>query len=486
MIFSSLIFLFAFLPVTMGIYYLLPAKKIWIRNLWLLIASLSFYAFGEPKVVWLMIASILINYGFGLLIDCQRGKPLAKAGLILCIIINLSFLFVFKYLNFSFDTLDLISGHRLSGFVQIPGIALPIGISFYTFQAISYVVDIYRGNGSARRNPLDVGLYISFFPQLIAGPIVRYETIASQIDSRAFEVDNFALGIKRFIIGFAKKVLIANSVAYLADKAFGDVSVGNKIGILYAWTAAICYSIQIFFDFSGYSDMAIGLGKMFGFNFNENFNNPYASVSVTDFWRRWHISLGSWFRDYLYIPLGGSRVGKVRLVFNLFVVWFLTGLWHGADYTFVLWGLMYFVLLTIEKTTGLAKQIESGRINRGIGIFYRIFTLLAVVIGWVLFRADNLGCAYRMYKAMFGIGGDGLISPKEVYIIHDALPALIIALIICIVSPFANKIRNSLSAKTGLVSSFKIICTVLMFVIFLMGISTIVVNSYNPFIYFNF
>ena len=345
MVFSSFVFLIYFLPITVLGYYLMPGKG---KNLWLLLASLIFYAWGEPKYIILMLVSILINYGLGLLIEKENSQAGRKAWMIFSVIYNLGILVWFKYLHFFADTVDSVFG--LSLVKQHPfleTITMPIGISFFTFQILSYVTDVYRKEVKAQRNPLKLALYISLFPQLIAGPIVRYIDVAEQIEHRTITFDKAYRGTVRFMRGFIKKVLLSNTLAQVATMAFDDkLAVGS---MSMAWIGIICYSLQIYFDFSGYSDMAIGLGKIFGFDFLENFNYPYISGSVREFWRRWHISLSSWFRDYLYIPLGGSRKGAWRTYRNMFIVFFVTGLWHGASYNFILWGLFHGVFLVLER-----------------------------------------------------------------------------------------------------------------------------------------
>lgn len=352
MLFSSSVFLFLFLPVVLLVYYL-PLRR-WRQgqNVFLLLASLGFYAWGEPWFVLVMLGSILANYGFGLWVDaCKRAGRTCAPPLVTALAVNLGILFVFKYLTFTLGILN-----RLGAAFVIPGIELPIGISFFTFQALSYVLDVHRDRGEVQRSPLKVGLYISFFPQLIAGPIVKYETVAQQIDHRKEIWADFSAGCSRFIVGLGKKVLLSNQLAVVADRAFGQ---GDGLSASFAWLGALCYTLQIYYDFSGYSDMAIGLGKMFGFHFLENFNYPYISRSITEFWRRWHISLSTWFRDYVYFPLGGSRVNsKAKHIRNLFVVWLLTGVWHGANWTFLAWGLFYFVLLVLEKYGGLGRGLS--------------------------------------------------------------------------------------------------------------------------------
>ena len=339
MVFSSTVFLFLFLPFLLFIYYVLLRNNINLKNILLFISSLFFYAWGEPVVVLLMILSIIINYFFGLSMQSRYRKVF----LVLSVIYNLSFLFIFKYLDFAIEILGVVFRTDFMKF----NIALPIGISFYTFQIMSYVIDVYRKEVKPQKNVLYLGLYVSLFPQLIAGPIVRYSTIEDEILHRKENLKLFKSGIERFIIGFSKKLIIANNVGFIVDKIYAMSN--DSLTTAFLWLAAIAYALQIYFDFSAYSDMAIGLGRMFGFNFEENFNYPYISKSITEFWRRWHISLSTWLRDYLYIPLGGNRVGKARHIFNLFFTWFCTGLWHGANLTFVLWGLYFFTFLIIEK-----------------------------------------------------------------------------------------------------------------------------------------
>ncbi len=380
MVFSSFIFLIYFLPITVLGYYLMPGKG---KNLWLLLASLIFYAWGEPKYIILMLVSILINYGLGLLIEAGNSQTGRKAWMIFSVIYNLGILVWFKYLHFFADTVDSVFGLTLvEQHPFLETITMPIGISFFTFQILSYVIDVYRKDVKAQRNPLKLALYISLFPQLIAGPIVRYIDVAEQIEHRTVTFDKAYQGTVRFMRGFIKKVLLSNTLAQVAAMAFDDkLAVGS---MSMAWIGIICYSLQIYFDFSGYSDMAIGLGKIFGFDFLENFNYPYISGSVREFWRRWHISLSSWFRDYLYIPLGGSRKGAWRTYRNLFIVFFVTGLWHGASYNFILWGLFHGVFLVLERWK-LGAFLE--RIPQ---VFRHIYTLLIVMIAWVFFRAETL------------------------------------------------------------------------------------------------
>lgn len=470
MLFASTVFIFAFLPTVLLLYYVVLKKFRTAQNILLLVASLLFYAWGEPKYVLIMILSIIVNYLFGLLVDKFRAsKTKSRLVIALTVVFNLGVLYIFKYLMFTIENINSITGLHLS----VPNIVLPIGISFFTFQAMSYVIDVYREKGEAQKNPLNVGLYISFFPQLIAGPIVRYETVAYQIKHREESFEKFSEGVCRFIIGLAKKVLLANTMAVVADYAFDMPN--SELTVVMAWVGAIAYTFQIFFDFGGYSDMAIGLGKMFGFEFLENFNYPYISLSVSEFWRRWHMSLGTWFRDYVYFPLGGSRVkSKARLVFNLFVVWSLTGIWHGANWTFLCWGLMYFVLLTIEKLIGWEKKYPDK-----MKILRRIYTLFFVVMGWVLFRADSIGDAGAYFTTMFG--GGNLIDDATIYYALNYIVYFVIAILVS--TPIFKNISAKINGNNPVVVA---VSTVGLFVLLVVSVSYIVKGAYNPFIYFNF
>ena len=468
MLFSSSVFLFLFLPLVLLVYYL-PLRK-WRQgqNVFLLVASLFFYAWGEPWFVLIMIASILANYGFGLWVARAKGAGRStRAPLIAAAAANLGLLFVFKYLTFVMGI-----ANRLGAGLVIPGIELPIGISFFTFQALSYVLDVNRGRGMVQRSPLKVGLYISFFPQLIAGPIVKYETVAKEIDDRRESWTDFSAGLCRFGVGLAKKVLIANQLAAVADRAFGMGGVGLSAG--FAWLGALCYTFQIYFDFSGYSDMAIGLGRMFGFHFLENFNYPYISRSITEFWRRWHISLSTWFRDYVYFPLGGSRVeSRSRHIRNLFVVWLLTGIWHGANWTFVAWGLFYFVLLVLEKYAGLGRGWP--------GWCKWLFTFLMVNFAWVLFRADSLPAASHYLQAMFGLGKGGWDSLCT-FCLRENWPVLLAAAVFS--APAAPLAGRRLARRDGWAAGAGYALVLLG--LFAVSASFIIKGTYNPFIYFNF
>lgn len=472
MLFSSTTFIYLFLPIVLFFNFIVFKKSRLLQNVFLLFASLFFYAWGEPKFVLVMIASIVVNWFFGLIISKKRdSKRISKLIIAFDVAFNLGLLFVFKYLTFAGGILKDVSGLDL----HIPNIALPIGISFFTFQAMSYVIDVYRQKGEGQTNILYVGLYISFFPQLIAGPIVRYETIADEIKNRKETIDDFFNGFARFVVGLSKKVLLANSFAILADQTFDTAGNGESISVMFSWLGAVAYTLQIFFDFSGYSDMAIGLGRMFGFHFLENFDYPYISTSITEFWRRWHISLGTWFRDYLYFPLGGSRCSKARIIFNLFVVWTLTGIWHGANFTFLAWGLMYFVLLVIEKLTGIHKK--NGKIINVVKWFY---TILFVVLGWVLFRASSISDALEYLKSMFGLNGNVFLDGMFTGWFTQNLILIIIGFVLCtpIFRMLSEKTKNSNIA--GLVKSGVLIC------LFVLSVANLVSRSYNPFIYFNF
>lgn len=475
MLFTSLEFLFMFFPITMGINYLLPAKA---RNYWLLLTSLLFYAWGEPAFVVVMLLSILFNYFMAIRVaETKRGDRHSKLMLAIAVIGNLGLLFVYKYMNFATGTLHDILPFTKELFEQTKFV-LPIGISFFTFQSMSYVIDVYRG-APVQKNPFYVGLYVSLFPQLIAGPIVRYTTVENEINHRVVTMDMFTKGMYRFLKGFNKKVLLANILAQVADYAFES----TELTVSLAWLGIICYTLQIFFDFSGYSEMAIGIGLMLGFNFLENFNFPYISKTITEFWRRWHMSLGTWFRDYLYFPLGGSRVkSKWRLVFNLAVVWLATGIWHGASWNFILWGVLYGVLLIFEKLTKWPEKVEK---HIGIRIPYQIFTLLMVMLGWVLFRAIDLPSALNYMKAMFGLAPGGFINDTAIMYIRDYAVMVVAGIIFStpLIGFIAGKIRNKIKWTDN---AFQIGGYLVQTVLFIISVSFIVMNAHNPFIYFNF
>lgn len=465
MVFSSIMFLFLFLPCVVFMYYLLIGKNRKRQNYFLFAASILFYAAGEPVFVLVMLLSIAANWQFALLIDKNRRGGLTA--LWVAIAFNLGLIFVFKYLSFSVDNLNLLFGTSL----YAPQILLPIGISFFTFQSISYVVDVYRGKGQAQRNLFYVGLYIAFFPQLIAGPIVRYETVADQIANRKESFDEFSEGVCRFIIGLSKKVLIANQLATISYITFQRG--GGELPIVFAWLGAIAFTFQIYFDFSGYSDMAIGLGKMFGFRFLENFNYPYAAKSVSEFWRRWHMSLGQWFKDYVYFPMGGSRVGRFRLIGNLFVVWLLTGVWHGANWTFISWGLLYFVFIVLEKITGFEKSAIPDWLKRA-------YTMLLVTLGWVIFNSESIGDASSYIKSMFGLNGNAWIDDLTLFYVQEYQWFFLAALMFS--APVSKLISEKLKTDKKIAWGYPIG----MLVVFTISVSYIVKGSYNPFIYFNF
>lgn len=478
MLFSSLVFLSGFLPAVLLIYYVFLRGRRKAQNVFLLLASLGFYAWGEPWFVFVMMLSIIGNWIFGLLVDRYRTyKFRAKSVITISLVFNLGIIFIFKYLMFTVSNVNKLFGTSIS----CGKIILPIGISFFTFQAISYVIDIYRQRGEVQKNPLNVGLYISFFPQLIAGPIVRYQTVAKQINNRTETFQDFSEGVKRFITGLGKKILIANNVALIANYSF-NLGSDNR-SVAFAWLGALAYTLQIYFDFSGYSDMAIGLGKMFGFHFMENFDYPYISKSCSEFWRRWHISLGSWFRDYVYIPLGGSRVsGKKRLIFNLLIVWFLTGLWHGANWTFICWGLLYFVFISVEKLSGFEKKGNSVL----AASFKHVYTMFLVVMGWVIFRAVNINVAIDYIKTMFVPSKAGVID--EIFKLYISEYGIFIIAGLIFSLPVAKKISESFNKKIKWEESYPtaFLYGIVMILIMLVSISYLVKGAYNPFIYFNF
>ena len=477
MLFTSLEFLLLFFPVTLGVYFLLPRRGGW-RNYWLLLASLFFYAWGEPTFVLVMIFSILFNYLLALYLGkMEKNDPERKKLLILALLVNLGILFIFKYLNFAIRNLRAVFP-MLRDVIPQTSLVLPIGISFFTFQALSYVIDVYRGT-PAQKNPGYLGLYISLFPQLIAGPIVRYTTVMDQMERREITWDSFSDGMMRFLYGFNKKMLLANLLAEVADAAFG----AGELSVAMAWLGAVAYTLQIYFDFSGYSEMAIGLGRMFGFRFLENFNYPYISKTVTEFWRRWHISLGSWFRDYVYFPLGGSRVkSRVRLIFNLAVVWLATGFWHGASWNFVAWGVLHGTVIILEKTLDLPRRVSR---KKSLAVCYRIFILLVVVLGWVLFRAKGLRNGLTYWTAMAGLGGNAFVDDTFLFYLREY--AVILAAGLLCSTPLlrvcGEKLRSA-GAKWG--ELWDVCGEAVQFVLFIVGISFLIMNAHNPFIYFNF
>ncbi len=475
MLFSSTIFLFVFLPSVLILYYGLCRKEN-TRNIILLLASLGFYAWGEPKVVFIMIMCIAVNYIFGLLVDKYRTNRVKSISVLTCMVIfNLTVLGIFKYSGFIVQNINL----AMNAGITVPQVALPIGISFFTFQSISYVIDVYRQNGSALKNPMDVGLYVAFFPQLIAGPIVRYETIANEIHGRKETESDFASGIVRFITGLGKKVLLSNQFAIIADEAYGYLG-DPSFNVAFAWLGAITYTLQIYFDFSGYSDMAIGLGRMFGFHFDENFNFPYTAKSISEFWRKWHISLSTWFRDYVYFPIGGSRVDKKwKLARNLMIIWLLTGIWHGANWTFITWGIYFGLLITIEKFTGIDKWFENSKV---VG---HIYTLVLVIISWVIFRANNIHEAVDYIKSMLGLGGLEITNSLTTWYITESAIILVIGVIGAL--PISRIIHNHYDKSAiKLQRVYGCIVILTLALVFFVSVSYLVKGTYNPFIYFNF
>lgn len=466
MVFSSTIFLCVYLPLVLLGYYICPKKG---RNLFLLIASLVFYAWGEPKYVFLMIFSILVNYIFGRLMDKNRGRQKRmKLLLVLSVVIDLGLLSVFKYTDFIITNVNAIFGSSF----DLLKIALPIGISFYTFQAMSYTIDVYRNDVRVQKNLIDFGMYITMFPQLIAGPIVRYADVQDQLAERSVTTADFSEGVMRFVVGLGKKVLLANQMGAVWSEIY---ALGGDVSALMAWTGAIAYTFQIYFDFSGYSDMAIGLGRMFGFKFPENFRYPYQSVSITDFWRRWHITLSTWFKEYLYIPLGGNRCGLARQALNLLIVWSLTGFWHGAGWNFVMWGLYYFVILFIEKLF-LLKALD--KLPK---LFRHVYALLLIVIGWVIFASDDVGVLLPYLGSMFG--ANGAVGGMDVYTLFTKA----VLLIICCVASTELPKRLFLSA-TGAMNEKAAFTIKSVMTIALLALSMILLigDSYNPFLYFRF
>ncbi|MGN1377038.1 MAG: MBOAT family O-acyltransferase [Dorea sp.] len=468
MLFSSIVFLFTFLPIILILYYIAPGR---IKNLVLLLGSLLFYAWGEPVYIFLMIFSIIFNYVSGLDIARNlRNKHAKKRSLIFNIAVNLCVLGFFKYEGFVLDSLNAVFPFHIS-YQELP---LPIGISFYTFQILSYIIDVYRENVKVQKNFMDFALYVTMFPQLIAGPIVKYAEIEKQLHVRRTSWNKFGDGAMFFIRGLSKKVLLANTVGMV----FTEVTTlpAGKISVLSAWLGCAAYTFQIYFDFSGYSDMAVGLGKMFGFEFEKNFDYPYISVSITEFWRRWHISLSTWFKEYLYIPLGGNRVSVGKHIRNLLIVWFLTGLWHGAAWNFVAWGLYYGVILIIEKYL-LAPVLE--RLPRFFG---HIYSLLLVMIGWVLFFSPSFGSAAGYIGMMFGAGAHGIVDREGLYLLTTNLILWVILIIGS--TPVVHKKYEAVVCRKG---QEKVIVNCMIYaVLFILCVAYLVTETYNPFLYFRF
>lgn len=488
MAFSSMTFLCVFFPVTLIIYYLIPKKNLKLKNLFLMVASLLFYAYGEPVYVLLMLFCTFLNYIFTIVIEKNSSLKAKKTLVVICSILDLLVLGVFKYTDMILGSINSVFGTG----IPLPQIALPIGISFFTFQAMSYTIDVYRGNAKCEKNFLKVLLYISFFPQLIAGPIVRYKDIAEEIDNRNAEVSDIAEGIRRFIFGLSKKVIISNALGMAVDVVYAlDAS---RIGMATAWLAAFCYMMQIFFDFSGYSDMAIGLGRMFGFHFKENFNYPYVAITVQDFWRRWHISLTNWFREYLYIPLGGNRKGKTRTWINRLIVFFCTGLWHGASWNFVVWGLYHGLFLTIET---LVNKKDSKKKHEGstdpvaafaIYILKHVYVLMVVLIGFVFFRAETMQQAWTIIYAMFTPNmWTPAIAASTLELMNGSLiMAIVLSVIFSLpIKPFIEKRVNTIAdeKRKNMWITLSYIASAFLLVLCMLNLAG---STYNPFIYFRF
>ena len=471
MVFSSIPFLYYFLPAVMVVYFLLPKA---VKNGWLLISSLVFYGWGEPRYVYLMIATILVCYCCGLGIGAAKKQSFRKLWLILSIVVSLGFLVVFKYLGFFAENFAALTG------LSVPTlqIALPIGISFYTFQCLSYTVDVYRGTAQVQKNPINFGAYVALFPQLIAGPIVRYVDVQKQLCSRQHTWEDAAVGMRRFLVGLSKKILLADNFA-LVMQMYRDAV---QPSVLFSWMYALAVMLYIYFDFSGYSDMAIGLGRIMGLSFMENFNYPYMSKSVTEFWRRWHMSLGSWFRDYVYIPMGGNRVKKWRWVINILTVWLLTGFWHGAAWNFVLWGLMFALLLLIEKWVPALQKLPA--------VLRHIYVLLLICISFVLFKAtvvlpdgrevSSLLQAGEDLKAMFGFGGLPVVSAQTVYYLKSSAVLFLVGILGAtpLVRDLARRVEN-----TRLCSVLE---PIVMLLLLIVCTAYLVDGSFSPFLYFNF
>ena len=473
MVFSSIGFLFFFLPLLLVIYFVIPRRFRELRNFVLLGFSLFFYAYGGPRFLVLMLVSIIINYSCGLFVSKEYPEKTRRFFLITAVVLGLGLLGWFKYSGFFAETIN-----ALGTSLPLPNVTLPIGISFFTFQGLCYVIDVYRGESEPMKNPLRIALYISLFPQLVAGPIVRYSTVSGQIAARDENLARFSEGALRFVFGLSKKMLLANTLGLIADKTFGPS--GGALSVSLAWLGALAYSGQIYFDFSAYSDMALGLGRMFGFEFLENFNYPYIARSITDFWQRWHISLTSWFRDYVYIPLGGNRSGKWRNIRNIVIVWLLTGFWHGAAWNFIFWGLWFCVLLLGEKF------IWGKLLYRLPAVARHLYTLLLVIMSWVLFRADSLPAAFSYLGAMFGARGAALSDGQTLYMLKEYWPELIFAVVAAL--PVKNAVHSLLQKhETGLSGQLlawgpRLLGLVLLACSYL----KLVIGSFNPFIYFRF
>ncbi len=465
MLFSGIPFLYYFLPVVLILYFIAPKK---LKNTVLLFSSLVFYGWGEPKYVVLMVASIIIGYVSGLLIEAKNNKKAKKVVLFISVFINLGFLAYFKYADFFIENFNAATGLG----VPLLRIALPIGISFYTFQILSYSIDVYRGT-PAQRNIINLAAYITMFPQLIAGPIVRYTDISAELTERKHTLEGFATGMRRFILGLSKKVLVANILGELCD----TFRASDDKAVLYYWLYAVAFALHVYFDFSGYSDMAIGLGKIFGFKFCENFNYPFIAKSATEFWRRWHMSLGTWFRDYVYIPMGGNRVSLPRWFFNIFTVWMLTGFWHGAAWTFIIWGLYFAIFLCIEKLF-LLKLLEKTK------VLNRIYILLIITTSFVIFNATDMGEAFQYLKCMFGFGNIPLVSQEYIYYLKSYAVPMVIALVGA--TPVVKNAVKKLLENKPIKAVMNVAEPVTLVVLFVVVTAFLVDGSFNPFLYFRF
>lgn len=463
MLFTSISFLYYFLPLVLIVYFIVPKKY---KNLVLLLFSLLFYFYGEPKYILLMLFEILVAYIGAILIDKYKDKSI----LILTLFIHIILLVIFKYTDFFISNINNIFNTNF----KLLNIALPIGISFYTFQIISYVIDVYRGKIKVQKSFLKLATYVSLFPQLIAGPIVRYEVIEDELDNRTHSFENFAIGVRRFTIGLAKKALIANMLGELCTK----FDLVDERSVVFYWIFAISYMLQIYFDFSAYSDMAIGLGRIFGFHFLENFDYPYISKSITEFWRRWHISLGSWFRDYVYIPLGGNRVSKIKFLRNILIVWLLTGFWHGASWNFIIWGLLFGILLIFEK-------IYLNKILDKLPNFIkRIYVLFIVMISFIIFNANTMNTAWHNIIGLFGFNKEVFINNYTIYYLKSYLLVIIIAIIAS--TPIPKNIINKLNKNKNLNKIINLLEPIFIIILLLITTSYLIDNSYNPFLYFRF
>lgn len=461
MVFSSLLFLFLFLPAVLVLYYCSPRRM---RNLLLFLTSLLFYAWGEPVYIVIMLVSTIADYFFGLLLDKPQYSAFKRKCIVaLSIIISLTLLSYFKYADFLIENINAMLGTA----IPLTELPLPIGISFYTFQSMSYIIDVYRGTARAQRNWIDFGAYVALFPQLVAGPIVTYNTIADQLHHRAESISLFAEGVRRFTIGLAKKVLLANNIGLLWDTISSTQP--DAMPVLMAWLGIIAFAFQIYFDFSGYSDMAIGLGLMFGFRFNENFNKPYAAQSITDFWRRWHISLGSWFRDYVYIPLGGNRYGLLKQMRNILIVWLLTGLWHGASWNFIIWGLYFGVILMFEKWWGLKLLSALPQWTR------HVYALVFILIGWVLFAFETPALIMDYLRAMAGLNNQPLWDAQTGYLFYTN--AILLMLLIIASLPRKQWMKAQ---------ELSLVHVVWYGLLFFLSVAYLVDATFNPFLYFRF